>query len=130
MNTLKACPTMPYHDSRRPFVKWWYASSEGNHVKDFVRTIREEQQDLLEEEGGACIMYSHLAKDFFVNGQLDKRFEKLMKRLADKGGWFVPVGVLLDFLKSQAVGGEALSLRERNRLQMAWLKTKLTRGSS
>ncbi len=130
MNTLKACPAMPYHDIRRPYVKWWYASSEGNHVRDFVRTIREEQQDLLEEEGGACIMYSHLAKDFFVNGQLDKAFVRLMKRIADKGGWFVPVGVLLDFLKSQAGGGEELSLSERNRLQLAWLKTKLTRGSS
>ena len=129
MNTLKCCPVMPYHDERRPFVNWWYASSEGNHVDDFVRTIREEEQDRLEEEGGACIMYAHLAKDFYAGGSLDRRFEALMKRLSAKGGWFVPVGVLLDFLKEQPGGGKELSSRDRNRLQMAWLKSKLGRGS-
>ena len=130
MNTLKGCPTMPYHDKRRPFVKWWYASSEGNNVEDFVRTIREEEQDRLEAEGGACIMYSHLAKDFYSDGRLHPRFEELMKRLSAKGGWFVPVGALLDYLKESESGGEELSWLERQRLQLSWLRMKLTRGSS
>lgn len=130
MNTLKCCPSMPYHDERRPFVPWWYASSEGNSVGEFVHTIREEEQDRLEEEGGACIMYAHLAKDFHSNGRLNDRFESLIRRLAAKGGWYVPVGVLLDFLKSQPGGGEDLNSKERNRLQLAWLKTKLLKGAT
>ena len=130
INTLACCPSMPYHDEKRSYVQWWYASSEGNHVDDFVRTIREEEQDRLEEEGGACIMYTHLAKDFFLNGAIHPRFKELMKRLAAKGGWFVPVGQLLDFLKGQPSGGGNLTARDRNRLQLRWLKTKLLRGSS
>lgn len=130
MNTLKYCPIMPYHDDRRPYVPWWYASSEGNHVSDFVHTVREEEQDRLEEEGGACIMYAHLAKEFQTDGRIHGEFARLMKRLAAKGGWFVPVGELLDYLKEQPRGGNELSVGDRNRLQLGWLRTKLTRGSS
>ncbi len=130
MNTLGCCPMMPYHDRHRPYVNWWYASSEGNHVTDFVRTIREEQQDRLEEEGGACIMYSHLAKGFHEDGKIQPQFRALMERLAAKGGWFVPVGELLDFLKQQPSGGKELTMSERNRLQLVWLRNKLLRGSS
>ena len=42
INTLKACPYMPYHDPDRPFVNQWYASSEGANAASFVNTINEE----------------------------------------------------------------------------------------
>src|SRR5205823_5027421 len=45
INTLKACPEMPYHDPARTYVNYWFASSEGSMVGSFNRTIAEANQD-------------------------------------------------------------------------------------
>lgn len=130
INTLKVCPEMPYHDPAFPFVQAWYASAEGGDIESFVKMLSEKNQDQLVAEGGACIMYTHFAKGFYLDGQLDARFVELMRRLAALGGWFVPVGTLLDFLASRNGGIHTLSPSERNRLQRRWLLTKLLHGSS
>ena len=52
INTLKCCPGMPYHDPDRPYVNYWFASSEGRDVESFVSTISEANQDRLAGEGG------------------------------------------------------------------------------
>lgn len=129
INTLKACPYMPYFDSRRPFVNYWFASSEGGHVRSFNKTIAEHNQDRLEEEGGACIMYTHFAKGFYTGGRLEGRFRQLMERLSRKPGWFVPVSTLLDFLL-QRRGSQPLSNRERFGLEAKWLVGKVLRGGT
>ena len=41
INTLKACPLMPYHDPKRPYVNYWFASSDGAHCKEFTRCLAE-----------------------------------------------------------------------------------------
>jgi hypothetical protein len=130
INTLAACPWMPYHDPEFPWVKAWYASAEGADLESFVRLLDEANQDRLLAEGGACIVYTHFAKRFFVDGQLNPRFVDLMKRLAGLGGWFVPVGTLLDFLAEKQGGIHPLTSAERNALQRQWLVTKLRHGSS
>lgn len=129
INTLKTCPWMPYHDPRRPYVKNWYASSEGPKLASFVQTLAEANQDRLEEEGGACIMYAHLASGFYENGALNGRFKMLMERLSRKNGWFVPVGTLLDYLKKQQ-GEHILTDAERNQLERTWLRHKMRVGRS
>lgn len=130
INTLKACPFMPYHDPLRPFVNEWFASSEGAHVDSFVKTISEARQDRLETEGGACIMYTHFGFSFFKDGRLDSRFKALMERLSNKNGWFVPVSTLLDYLKQQR-GPHHITGRERRRLERKWILQKLrTRGTT
>ncbi len=53
INTLRACPVMPYADPAKPYVRRWFASSEGGTAATFLRTLSEENQDRLEEEGGA-----------------------------------------------------------------------------
>src|SRR5207253_3046315 len=98
INTLAACPIMPYYDPLRPYVNQWFAASEGPAVGSFVDTIAEPNQDRLEAEGGACIMYTHLSYGFYKDGQLDSRFKALMDRLSRKRGWFVPAATLLDYL--------------------------------
>ena len=57
INTLKCCPEMPYHDPERPFVRAWFASSDGARVPSFNERISEARQEQLEAEGGLCIMY-------------------------------------------------------------------------
>ncbi len=130
INTLKACPAMPYHDKDRPFVNYWFASSEGANCRLFCRTVSEENQDRLEEEGGACIMYTHFGReDFLQNGRLDPEFVRLMQRLSKKNGWFVPVSTLLDHILKQR-GDHVISSRERTRLERKWLMEKVFRGTT
>ena len=92
---------MPYKDTTKPYVNYWFASSEGNYEKIFNNCISDKNQDRLEEEGGACIMYTHFADGFCQNGKLSEKFKRQMKRLSKKNGWFVPVSTLLEFLKKE-----------------------------
>jgi hypothetical protein len=127
VDTLQACPIMPYHDPQRPYVNYWFASSEGAHVESFNRTLCESRQDRLEQRGGACIMYTHFANGFCQDGRLNRRFRELMERLAAKNGWFVPVSQLLDFLLDVR-GHHELTSGERARLERHWLLHKLCVG--
>lgn len=129
INSLRVCPHMPYRDPERPFVNYWYASAEGANVESFVETLAEPNQDRLEQEGGACIMYAHFGHGFVKNGQLDARFRALMQRLSKKNGWFVPVTTLLDFLRDRN-GGHEITSRQRASIEWNWLSRKLIRGTS
>jgi hypothetical protein len=129
VNTLKACPLMPYHDPRRPLVNYWFASSNGVDVRRFNDCLTEKHQDQLEEEGGACIMYTHFASRFMRQGSLDPRFRALMERLAKKNGWFVPASTLLDHLLA-AQGRHEITSAERRRLERKWLFEKVWIGTT
>lgn len=130
IDTLAACPWMPYRDTAFPFVNAWFASAEGGDIDSFIATLAEGNQDQLAARGGACIMYTHFAKGFFAHGRLHPRFVGLMKRLANLGGWCVPVSTLLDFLAEKRGGIHELTPAQRNDLQHRWLLTKLRHGSS
>ncbi|TAJ12112.1 hypothetical protein DMA11_14190 [Marinilabiliaceae bacterium JC017] len=132
INTLKACPYMPYFDERKPFVNNWFASSEGANCHTFCQTISEINQDRLEEESGCCIMYTHFGSpDFYEYGRLNGNFKKLMERLSLKNGWFVPVSVLLDYIRKER-GNYSISDKEHSRLERRWLINKIfgTRGTT
>ena len=129
INTLGDCPWMPYRDPERPFVNAWFAASEGSNVERFVRTVSEANQDQLEAEGGACVMYTHFGHGYVENGQVNSGFQELMRRLSRKNGWFVPVGTLLDCL-GQRNGVREISRADRARIERRWLWEKLFRGTS
>jgi len=120
---------MPYHDPERPLVRAWYASSEGANAALFMATLSEPNQDRLESEGGACIMYTHFGKGFCEDGKVKTEFRRLMQRLSEKNGWFVPVSTLLDYLAARK-GVHSLTGRERARMEWSWLWEKLSAGSS
>ncbi len=129
INTLSACPWMPYHDPQRPYVNYWYASSEGANVESFVKRVVDANQDKLEAEGGGCIMYTHFGHGYVdAKGKLDPRFRRSMERLAKKNGWFVPVKTMLDRLR----GGRDVSItdEQRNILERRWLLHKVRFGTA
>jgi hypothetical protein len=128
-NTLKACPFMPYHDPARPYVNYWFASAEGAKVGAFVERLAERQIDRLEEEGGACIMYTHFGKGFW-DGGLHPRFRERMTALARRNGWFVPVAQLLDYLLEQRGGQSVLTAAQRRQLEQRWLLHKIRFGTA
>ena len=129
INTLKACPIMPYHDPDRPYVNYWFSSSEAAVVSSFNQCLTEAAQDRLEAEGGACIIYTHFAFGFCNDGALDSRFRRLMRRLSRKNGWFVPVRTLLDYLLEQQ-GHREITAPQRRAFERRWLWHKIRNGSS
>jgi hypothetical protein len=120
---------MPYHDPIKPFVNYWFASSNGSTVSAFNQCLSEKHQALLEKEGGACIMYTHFAFGFQDAGRINSKFEFLMKRLREKRGWFVPVSVLLDYLLKQN-GPHIINDEDRKRLERKWLFSKVFVGTT
>lgn len=129
INSLRACPLMPYHDPTKPFVRAWFSSSQGSTVQAFNHTIRECAQDRLEEMGGACIMYAHFGFQFSRDGSVNPEFQRLMKRLSTKNGWFVPAATLLEFLE-QRNGLPSLTHRQRQLLALRWLASKTLSGTA
>jgi hypothetical protein len=131
INTLKTCPVMPYHDPKRPYVNYWFASSEGPEVGSFISTLAERNQDRLAAEGGGCIMYTHLARGFYRDGRIHPRFKFLMERMRKMNGWFVPVYTMLDHLRNLKIH-HVISDSERNKLETSWLMHKIfhTRGTT
>jgi hypothetical protein len=129
INLDRVNPSMPYHDPGRPYVNFWFSSSEGDTVASFCKMLCEQNQDRLEAEAGVCIMYTHFGKGFYSDGRLDPEFERLMRRLQGKNGWFVPVGQLLDYLKANGRGGD-IPAPELRRMELRWLGEKLRRGTS
>jgi hypothetical protein len=129
VNTLAACPWMPYHDPARPFVTYWFAASQGDHLEGFVERLSEANQDRLEAAGGACLMFAHFGHGFAEHGRLDRRFARLMERLARKGGWFVPVSTLLDHLLAHRPD-PVITDAQRATLERRWLFQKLRYGNA
>jgi hypothetical protein len=129
IDTLAACPIMPYHDPERPYVGLWFASTEGADVNAFNKRLSEANQDRLEAQGGACIMYTHLASGFSSNGKVNPRFKALMERLVRKNGWFVSVATLLDYLGTYQ-GENIVTAAQRRDLERRWMLSKLRVGST
>jgi hypothetical protein len=129
IDTLSACPVMPYHDPKRPFVQAWFASSDGNRASRFIDLLSERNQDALFESGGCCVVYTHFGHGFVENGKLLPRFVRLMERLAGMGGWYAPVSAVLDHLREQN-GLAVLSDTSRAHLERRWLLGKVLHGAS
>jgi len=129
INTLRMNPWMPYSDPVRPYVRYWYSASEGHKAPAFLRTLQDANQDRLEAESGASIMYTHFGHGYVQEGRLTAEFRRTMERLARKNGWFVPVTTLLDFLAG-ARGVTTLTDDVRGRMETRWLWEKLFRGTS
>jgi hypothetical protein len=129
IDTLNACPWMPYHDAARPYVNAWFAATHAQHCPHFIDVLSERRQDELEASGGACIVYTHFAANFVdSNGTLDCRVRSLIERLSRKNGWFVPVGELLDYIAFKR-GVTELSGGARRSLEWRWLAHKLLVGA-
>jgi len=127
INTLKACPLMPYYDKTKPYVNSWFSASEGAGIRGYNKMVTPENIDRLVSEGGACIMYTHFAAGFYKDGRLNPQFQNSMEYLSRKNGWFVPVSVLLDYL-AEKKGVTQLSSNQRLGMELRWLATKLKQG--
>ena len=58
---------------------------------------------------------------------MDPEFERLIRCLSEKNGWFVPVGQLLDHIVQQR-GQYEITPRELARVEWRWLCQKIIAG--
>jgi hypothetical protein len=99
INTLRFNPSMPYHDTEKPFVNYWFSFSDGFNVNGFNNLILKQNVDKLVSERGACIVYTHFAHGFALNGKLNQTFQDRISYLVSQpDGWFVPASDVLDRL--------------------------------
>ena len=103
INTIASDPKMPYPINKTAeFSNLWFSASDGGAVREFTELISPSNVDRLEREGGICIVYTHFSSGF-VNeiGEVNSQFEKNIRYLAKKDGWFVPTTTLLDYLANR-----------------------------
>ena len=129
INLDRINPTLPYHDPGKPFVNFWFSSSDGGTVDSYCSVLDERNQDQLDAEGGVCIMYTHFAKGFCEGGKLHSKFVQLMRRMAKKNGWFVPITALLDHLR-ETQDTSAIPKTELARMERRWFLSKLRYGTT
>jgi hypothetical protein len=89
-----------------------------------VKTLSERNQDRLEQSGGLCIMYTHLGAGFWRDGALHRGFERVMKAVAQRDGWFAPVSEILDHIRATQ-GDWQLRDDERASLERRWMLDKI-----
>jgi hypothetical protein len=123
INVLRVNPTLPYHDPRRPLVPWWFSGSEARSRKDFDALLSPERQDRLEEEGGICIVATHLGLGFGVDGAVPRTTRERLEMLAQRDGWFPTTGELLDWLRDQGQN-HVLGRFEWQRMQWRWARDR------
>ncbi len=130
INTYKLNPSMPYHDDSKPYVNGWFSSSDAHNVQAFNDLLKKENLDRLEQEHGTCIIYTHFAFGFVVNGVVNDTAKARLLDLSRRNGYFVPVGELLRFLEDRNRGSQPLRFRERVQLQVRWVIEKALSGTS
>lgn len=129
VNVLSVNPTMPYHDPRKPFVNYWFSALDAPNVTSFNNLLTKQAIDSLEQQGGVCIVATHLGKFFVRDGIVDPDTASILEYISSKNGWFVPVSELLDHLVEQSGGNERLGPIENLKLEINWLRYRLRAGA-
>lgn len=126
INTLRVDYKMPYVDKRKPYVNYWFSSSDGHTVEEFTNLISDENVMRLEKQGGLCIVYTHLASGFVDNsGIVNKGFAERIENLSQRPGWFAPVGEILDWLLKNDSSDRSIKYLEQQRLNLIWLRDRV-----
>jgi hypothetical protein len=126
VNLLAADPATPYHVASAPYVQYWFSTADAPDCAAFNRLLTRERIDRLEAEGGVCLVSTHFGKGFTQNGRIDPGTEKLLRYVADRRGWFVPVSDVLDRLLA-AGRGRTLTRAQIVRLELRFLVERIKR---
>ncbi len=126
INTLHFDPKMPYRVNRKgKYSNLWFSSSDGHTVIEMNDLLRPERVDQLEQEAGACIVYTHFASGFVdAKGKLNSTFMRQMEYLASKDAWLTPVTPLLDHLLSRGTDRDPGYLYRAGR-DCVWLMERI-----
>tara|TARA_B110001450_G_C17668082_1_gene500694 strand:+ start:16986 stop:17969 length:984 start_codon:yes stop_codon:yes gene_type:complete len=129
INTYKINPYMPYRDKKYDeFCNYWYSSTFASNQWMFNRMVNKKSIDKLEEEGGICILYTHLGY-FYKNGEVDKGFKSIVEYLGSKeNGLYIPVGEVMKLLKKNKMSEKKdsyIPYWQKKKLEFLSLKTRI-----
>jgi hypothetical protein len=125
-NLLQVDTSFPYRLADKPYVNYWFPTSNGRVLEDFDRLLSPENLDALERDGGVCLVYAHLGAGSFNRGsRLDPRFEARINEVAARNGWFATASEILDFLRQQPGWTGELTARDRLRLEGRFILDKI-----
>jgi hypothetical protein len=128
INTLAVDPRMPYVDKRKPYVNYWFSSSDGHTVREFTDLIHPDNVDRLQRDGGLCIVYTHFASDFVDDdGKVDERFADRVRCLSARPGWFAPVGEVLDYILASGPSERTIGYWSQLRLELLWMRDRIAK---
>lgn len=98
LDTLSVPPHGPYRLPETPYVNYWFNTSDAPDAAHFRRLVTRRNIDRLHQEGGVCILSTHLGKGFVRGGRVDPQVEDALRYLATLPGWFAPVSDVLEHL--------------------------------
>lgn len=98
LNTLKFDPNMPYHLTDRPYVNYWFSTTDVPDASHFIKLVSRKNIEQLSNDKGICIISTHLGKGYVNKGRINTDVRSTLEHLAGLNGWFVPVSEILEFL--------------------------------
>lgn len=98
LNGRHIYPGMAFRDSLKKQTPILFNTADAPNVNAFNKLVNPESIDKLHRQGGWAIVSTHFGKGFFRNNKVNEDFEKTIRYLAGKPGWYVPVSSLLDHL--------------------------------
>lgn len=130
VNVLAVSPSMPYRLAETKYVNYWFSTADAPDVHAFNRLLTDGRIDKLERDGGVCIVSTHFGKGFAKDGKLNAETARILRHVAQKPGWFVPVSDVLDYLLKLRGAAPALTWREIVQLECRFVLDKLTGAKS
>jgi hypothetical protein len=127
LNMLEVDRAMPYHVASAPYVRYWFSTADAPDADAFNRLLTPPRIDRLETDGGVCIVSTHFGKRFVNQGRVNPTTEGLLRYLAARQGWFVPVSDVLDRLLAAPGRGRTLTRGELVRLEVRFLFERIRR---
>jgi len=129
LNMLEVDPGMPYHVAGTPYVRYWFSTADAPDVNAFNRVVSRRRIDQLAADGGVSVVSTHFGKGFVRDGWVNPETKSLLRHLADKGGWLVPVSEVLDRLLA-AGRGRTLTQGELLRIELRFVADRIKRRQS
>ncbi len=124
LNMLEVNPEMPYRIPGTKYINHWFSTTDAPDAHAFNRILSYRSIDNLEQDGGVCIVSTHLGKGFAKEGKLNSDTDNILKYLAKKPGWFAPVSDILDYLLRNR-GNVNLGYLQRLRLEFSFVMDKM-----
>jgi len=125
LNVLKINPEMPYRETRyQQYANYWFSVTFAPNPWCLNHIVTREAIDRLEQEGGVCILYTHLGY-YMKTGRIDAGFVERIDYISSKDtGLCIPVSELLEHLLRVREGDQYLTSLKRFRLELWHLLTR------
>lgn len=124
LNMLEVNPEMPYRLSETPYVNYWFSTADAADASAFIKLLTDARLDALERAGGVCILSTHLGKGFAKDGVVNPRVTRIIQRLGQRPGWYIPTSELLDYLVSTQGKGQTLGTWQMLNLEVRYVFAK------